>query len=237
MAKGVKLKSPNQRAREQARQERESRERRKRLMMIAGGAALTAVLALIVVGALTRGGSPGIPPDVHRQGKVLGSETAKVTLTAWEDFQCPFCKQANDNALAQVIKDYVQPGLVKVEYRHYAFLGDESVDAAAASECAAEQHLFWEYHDALFAAQKGENKGAFSTSNLEKLAGQVGLDPEDFKSCLSGGRYESEIKAERKSGDQLNIDSTPVFFVNGTRIEGAQPYSVFKAAIDKALAP
>jgi len=232
----MKVKSPNQRARDQARLERESRERRKRMMMFAAGAALIAVVSLIVVGAIARGGgSSGTPAGVNREGRVLGDATAPVTITAWEDFQCPFCKQANDGALAQAITEYVQAGKARVEYRHLAILGDESILAAEASECAAEQRMFWDYHDLLFAKQAGENRGAFSSVRLKQMAANLGLDRESFDSCLDSGRYTAAVKDERAAGAKLGLSSTPVFFVNGTRIEGLQPYSVFKAAIEKAL--
>jgi predicted DsbA family dithiol-disulfide isomerase len=68
------------------------------------------------------------------------------------------------------------------------------------------------------------------------MADRVGLDRAMFDSCLESGKYRSAIEAETRAGRQLGIDSTPVFFVNGTKISGAQPYSVFKTAIDKALA-
>ena len=237
MAKAVRIKSPNQRAREQARVERESRERRKRMMLFAGAAAAVAVVALIVVGAISRGdNSVNVPPDVNRDGKTLGDPTAPVTLQAWEDFQCPYCKQANQDALSQVIRDFVQSGQVKIVYRHFAFLGDESSLAAQASEAAAEQGMFWEYHDALFAAQAGENRGAFSSSRLKQMASNVGLDRAVFDAALDSGKYKSVVEAETSEGRKLGLDSTPVFFVNGVKIEGAQPYSVFKSTIESALA-
>ena len=237
MAKAVRIKSPNQRAREQARVERESRERRKRMMLFAGAAAAVAVVALIVVGAISRGDNfVNVRPDVNRDGKTLGDPTAPVTLQAWEDFQCPYCKQANQDALSQVIRDFVQSGQVKVVYRHFAFLGDESSLAAQASEAAAEQGMFWEYHDALFAAQAGENRGAFSSSRLKQMASNVGLDRAVFDAALDSGKYKSVVEAETSEGRKLGLDSTPVFFVNGVKIEGAQPYSVFKSTIEGALA-
>lgn len=237
MAKAVRIKSPNQRAREQARVERESRERRKRMMLFAGAAAAVAVVALIVVGAISRGDNfVNVRPDVNRDGKTLGDPTAPVTLQAWEDFQCPYCKQANQDALSQVIRDFVQSGQVKIVYRHFAFLGDESSLAAQASEAAAEQGMFWEYHDALFAAQAGENRGAFSSSRLKQMASNVGLDRAVFDAALDSGKYKSVVQAETSEGRKLGLDSTPVFFVNGVKIEGAQPYSVFKSTIEGALA-
>jgi protein-disulfide isomerase len=238
MARAVRAKSPSQRAKEQARAAREARERRKRLMLFAGAGAVAAVVALVIVGAISRGGeeSASIPVDINREGRSLGSPDAPVSLIAWEDFQCPFCKEANNNALAQVIQEYVAAGQVRVEYRHFAFLGEESQVAAEASECANDQGKFWEYHDLLFANQQGENRGAFSDNRLKQMADRAGLDRAMFDSCLESGKYTSAVEAETRAGRQLGIDSTPVFFVEGVEVSGAQPYSVFKSAIDKALA-
>jgi protein-disulfide isomerase len=237
VAKAVRTKSPSRRARDQARVERESKQRRQKLMVFVGAGAVVAVIALIAVGALARDdGTSTIPVDINRDGRTLGSLTAPVTLIAWEDFQCPFCREANNGALSQIIDTYVKAGQVKVEYRHFAFLGDESVAAAQASECANDQGKFWEYHDIVFANQEGENRGAFADSRLKQMATRIGLDREAFDSCLDTTKYKSAVQAETSAGRTLGIKSTPMFYVNGQEISGAQPYSAFKSLIDKALA-
>jgi protein-disulfide isomerase len=244
VAGAIKLKSPSQRAKEQARiQKEEARKRRRTLMLIAGIGGVVAVALLIALGAIGRGGgsgSPSAPPGVTIAGKTLGSDSAPVTITAWEDFQCPYCKQANDGPLAQVINTYVGTGQVKVVYMQFAFLGnggskDESMLAAQASECAAEQDQFWPYHDKLFAVQGRENTGVFSSANLKKYAADVGLDQEAFASCLDSGRYKAAVQDELKQGKALGVNSTPTFFVNGTQVFSVQSYSALQDAIEKAL--
>ena len=74
-------------------------------------------------------------------------------------------------------------------YWHVAFLGQESADAAAASECAADQDAFWEYHDLLFESQSGENQGAFKNENLKQFAADLKLDTKAFNECLDSGKY------------------------------------------------
>ena len=69
-------------------------------------------------------------------------------------------------------------------YVHFAFLGQESLWAAEASECAAEQDAFWEYHDYLYDSQNGENRGAFNKENLYSFAEILGLDTDQFNQCL-----------------------------------------------------
>ncbi len=103
-------------------------------------------------------------------------------------------------------------------YRHMAFLGEESVQAAAASECAAEQDRFWEYHDALFTHTAGRAKGVFTTPLLERYAADIGLDSAAFNACVESGRYNQWVDAQTERGRQEGVNSTPTLTVNGRRV-------------------
>jgi protein-disulfide isomerase len=129
----------------------------------------------------------------------------------------------------------VKNGSVRFGYVHFAFLGDESVWAAEASECADEQGKFWEYHDLLFNNQHGENGGAFSKDNLKKFAATLGLDTTQFNACVDSGKYMDVVKKEVAFGQQLGVQSTPTFVLNGQPIVGGQPFETFQKMIDAAL--
>jgi protein-disulfide isomerase len=126
--------------------------------------------------------------------------------------------------------------LVRIGYWHFAFLGDESQWAAEASECAADQDAFWEYHDYLFDHHGGENQGAFSKDNLKGFAAELGLDTDAFNECLDSGKYTQIVQQETSAGQQIGIQSTPSFLVNGQPVVGAQPFEVFAQLIDDQLA-
>ncbi len=117
-----------------------------------------------------------------------------------------------------------------------AFLGEESQWAAEASECAADQGRFWEYHDLLYARQKGENQGAFRKENLKQFATELGLDAQAFDACLEGGKYTSRVKADTAFARSLGISGTPAFLINGRPLLGAQPFEAFRAVIEAELA-
>jgi len=224
------------RAAKKARQRsRAARKRRLNLMLLAAGAALASVAALIVIGGALRNGGAAATHASQRAGRTLGSETALVVLTAWEDFQCPVCKAANQSVLAEIERNYVDSGKVQLQYRHFAFLGQESIWAAEAAECAAEQHMFWEYHDALFKAQAGENRGAFSKVKLGGVAAAVGLDRTSFDECLASDRYRAAIENERREGEALGVAATPTFFVDGKAVADWRSYDDFAALIERAL--
>ena len=86
-----------------------------------------------------------IPSSIPRDGRTLGSPTAPVSLEIWADFQCPACGNFTRTIEPVVIDRYVETGKVKLTFHDYAFIGDESLDAAAAARCAAQQGRFWEY--------------------------------------------------------------------------------------------
>src|SRR3989338_3526948 len=167
---------------------------------------------------------------------ILGNPAAPVAIVEFSDFQCPFCGRFFANTLNQLKKTYIKDGKVKFIYRDFAFLGKESIDAAAAARCAGEQGRFWEYHDYLFNHQSGENNDAFSPVNLKKFGGEIGLKEADFNACFDSKKYEEAIKKEAVQEKKiLKVDGTPTSFVNGQEIVGAQPFSQFEILIQEAL--
>lgn len=205
---------------------------------------LAAVLALAAAGILalvSLAGTPASPPSaassVPAQGSTKGSPEAKVTVVEYSDFQCPYCARFALDTFPRLEEAYVKTGKVRWVFRHFAFLGQESILAAQAAECAGEQGHFWPYHDKLFASQGGENRGAFSLSRLKALARQLGLKGETFDACLDSGRQAGKVRADTQEGQRQGVRATPTFFVEGKKLEGAQPYSAFGAAIEEALAP
>jgi len=124
---------------------------------------------------------------------------------------------------------------VRFGYLHFAFLGPESQWAAEASECAAEQDAFWEYHDKLFENQAGENKGAFSRDNLKQFAGELGLDSVEFSECMDSGRQAGVVQEESNWARSIGVQSTPTFIVNDQPVVGGQPFDVFQQLIDREL--
>ena len=118
---------------------------------------------------------------------------------------------------------------------HFAFLGQESQWAAEASECASDQDAFWDYYDYLYEHQNGENQGAFSKDHLKEFAVQLGLDETQFSECLDSGKYTDIVTQEKQMGQQIGVQSTPTFLVNGTPIIGAQPFENFQQVIKSIL--
>src|SRR3989344_8918289 len=141
--------------------------------------------------------------DLTDDDVVLGNLDAPVTLVEFGDYQCPFCGRFFAQAEPKIREEYIRTGKVKMIYRDFAFLGPESVAAAMASQCAAEQKKFWEYHDGLYTAEVVDGKehnGNLSETFFKSLATSLGLDRVRFDSCLSSDKYLKEIENDYNDG-------------------------------------
>lgn len=172
---------------------------------------------------------------VARTRHFKGSLDAPVTIIEFGDFQCPFCGQFARETAPLIEETYVATGQVRFGYLHFAFLGSESLWAAEASECAAEQGAFWAYHDLLYQRQAGESRGAFSKENLKGFAQELGLDTAAFDECVDSGRYTETVFSDTSFVESVGVLGTPAFLINGRLLTGALPFDRFAEAIDDAL--
>ena len=160
---------------------------------------------------------------------VRGNPSARVTIIEFSDFQCPFCARVNPT-LAKIRETYGDK--VKIVWKDYPLPNHpQAPKAAEAAHCAAEQGKYWEMHDVMFANQRGLEVPA-----LKQSATGLGLDMAKFNRCLDSGQYASKVASGTTQGDKLGVNSTPTLYVNGRPVIGAQPFEVFKAAIDEELA-
>lgn len=171
-----------------------------------------------------------------RDANLLGDKNAPVTLVEFADFQCPFCEKHFQQVEPGLIQDYVKTGKVKFVYKHLAFLGAESVYAAVAAECAADQGKFWDFHNYLFQHQAGENQGAFTKAKLIDFGKALNLDQTTFARCVNGDETIARVQADTEEAQKYGVTSTPTFFVNGKPLVGVTSPDEFKQAIDQALA-
>lgn len=185
------------------------------------------------------GAVQAVAPAAEERDAILGNADAPVTVMAFEDFQCPFCGQYFTETESLIRTTYVEPGKVRLVYRHLAFLGPESTAAAAASECAKDQGKFWEFHDALFNAEIAdgkENNGNLKRSLFMQLAKDVKLDEASFASCIDSNKYVAFVEQQTKDSDaKYGVQSTPTIFVNDQKVEGAYPFATFQQLIDGIL--
>lgn len=157
------------------------------------------------------------PPPNGADGPSLGSAAAPVTIEVWADYQCPYCRLDAMVFGGSMERAYVLPGNARIVYRDFAFLGQESIDAAVAARCAGSQDpgAYWRFHDLLFASQKGENQGTFKRENLVTLAGIAALNATAFAACLDEPAVAKAVADETAQGRAAGIESTPTLRLSG----------------------
>ncbi len=128
---------------------------------------------------------------------------------------------------------YIENGTLRLEWRDFPYLGNESRRAAVAARAAQEQGKFWDYHDVLFDNQRSPNSGAFSNENLVGFAREAGLDVGRFEAAITSGEYEAVVEKDFREGQDAGISSTPTFVINGRVLAGPQPLETFEQVIEE----
>lgn len=179
--------------------------------------------------------SAPVKPVDEKTDHIIGAKNAKVTLIEYSDLECPFCKRHFDT-MNQVLKEY--PNDVRLVFRHYPLsFHQNAMKEAEATECANEvggNDAFWKYHDKIFTETTSNGTG-FALDRLVPAAKEIGLDEKKFKTCLDSGKYIEKVNQQLQEGSSAGVQGTPGTFVNGQLVEGAVPFSQFKASIDAAL--
>lgn len=218
------------------------------------------ILAIILGIMVSKGGGSGdkativanlqqaateIPVELAN-GVKLGKDDAPIKLDIYEDFQCPFCLKYTADQEPTLINEYVKTGKVQMQFHNLPLIGKESVPAATASLCAADQNKFWEYSNKLFLVQaeagqattERKDVGRFSDSNLKKYASELGLDQTKFESCMANpGDKTDQLLQTQRTASGLGIDGTPGFVINGQRLGTGTPATLdgWRQILDSTL--
>ncbi len=142
----------------------------------------------------------------------LGQAEAAVTVVEFADFQCPYCASQYPS-----LKSFLgsQPE-VRLVFRHYPLPQHQNaVPAALAAQAAKNQGKFWEMADLLFTRQNDWAELASTTEIFENYAQELGLNLEQFRQDRDGSDTLNQIYADKAAGNQLQVNATPTFFING----------------------
>lgn len=220
-----------------------SRQRLSLSIYLVGGVALLAGLIAVVLAVATDNEpSPVTPPDhsgipsAWQNRNVLGDPEAPVTVQAWEDFRCPACAAFNQRVKPGLVDNYIASGQIKLEFRHFPLQQHEpgASLAAQASECAADQGRFWDYHDRVFqATSSGAN--AFLMERLIDYAVELDLDRDTFESCLTNQEHLLTISESLQAARTAGHNSTPTVLVDGVRVDNPLDFEAVSATIDSRL--
>jgi len=180
------------------------------------------------------------PKSVTVFDHIRGNMSAEVTLIEYADFECLFCKVFN-STMQRLLGVYGDK--IRLVFRHYPLPSHQNAQKTAeASECIASlggDDAFWKFVDAIY-ERPVSNVAGLTLDKFGILAEEVGVNQQQFQSCLDSGKYEKLVKDSIAEGSASGVSSTPSTFIidskgNSQLIVGAQSIGIFKTAIDKVL--
>ena len=156
-----------------------------------------------------------LDPPLDALDHVAGAPDAELVLLMYGDFQCPYCAAAQP--IVRRVRERLD-GRLRLAFRHMPIVEThpDAQAAAEASEAAAAQGRFWDYHDALYAA-----RGRLAPAELVEHAARLGLDAARVDRELRERAHAGRVARDADSARALGLTGTPTFFVNGELHEGA----------------
>lgn len=212
-------------------------------LWIVGGAVLLVVLVVALLWMNQRGTTAGAAtaaaPDVPAEwvdGATIGDPAAPVVIQAWEDFLCPACQQWTAAVEPQVFANYIKTGKVRLEFHQFPLQqhAPGAQMASQASLCAADQNLFWPYHDRLFQAASTRGQAGLEIGQLTAYAREVGLDEARFSQCMNNQEMMQPMVQSLTQAQQLGLNSTPSILVNDQLVANPFDTNALFAQIDAA---
>jgi len=144
--------------------------------------------------------------------------TKMVEIVIYTDFQCGSCAKFHSEVEVELLQLYVDTGKAYLDVRLLSAMGPDSLRAAEAALCAADQGRFWDYRDAIFTAWLQAGEAAYSEEELLSAADGIGLDEGAFSACLQSGAKQAEIEENMRQADAAGITGIPTVFINGGEV-------------------
>jgi hypothetical protein len=182
--------------------------------------------------------SKSIPVAIEPIDPSIGPKDAPITIVEFSDFQCPYCRMG---AMEVNTLLYRYPGKIRVVFKNFPLdqkcnpespqtMHPAACEAAKASLCSHEQGQFESAYENLF-----ENQGSLAEGRVKDLLKNLQLDQTQFSTCMESAQPTLTISRDIQLGKSLGINATPTFFVNGHKVEGILPPSVWNQVIDRLL--
>jgi len=237
MASRTKQKEQARQERLAAEQERAERERRQRRLQIFGG--VIALAVIIVVAAVIIGSSGGgglkkgkdanavvgqvnqIVGGIPQSGTTLGNPNAPVTMTYWGDLQCPVCAAFTQSpGFSQLLTNLVRTGKVKINYRSVQTATQDPQTfqtQQTAAYAAGKQNRFWNFAELFYRQQQTENSGYVDENFLTGLAGQAGVNVNQWKAARNDPSLVSQVGSDLSTAQAQRVSATPTVQFKGPK--------------------
>ena len=188
----------------------------------------TILLILIILGLSIK-----VNAEINRI--VSGQDDAKITIIAYESLTCSHCADFHNNIYPLLKKEFIDPGLVKIEFRHFP-LDIVALNASKISQCKQDQSL--EIMMSLYSDQQAWIKGKTieeANENLKKFVKNKNFTL-DFEKCISDKKIEDFVLSDRIEGTKkFEINSTPTIIINGKKFEKTLNYKNLKKSLEKLI--
>lgn len=179
---------------------------------------------------------PTFASAAHGYGITYNADLKDVpVIDIYEDFQCPVCAQF-EAAQGDYIESLIADKKATVVYHTLSFLGPESIAAANAGACAADEGKFLDFHKMLYVTQPKENSGAWSNAALAASGPSAGITSQKFTTCVNKGKFADWVGNVASEGAKKNVNSTPTVFINGKELNRGNDYydrNLFIAAVER----
>jgi len=167
--------------------------------------------------------APTTVVDDGFRGNTLGSDSARIEVVEYVDFECPVCASFAVIQMPTIKEQLIATGRVRWRFRDFPLsIHKYSRYAAHAGQCAGEQGKFLEMQDQLFFNHSWAQTGKNPTGLFRDFAKAAGVDVARYDACMASGRFASRIEFSVQEGLQRNVNGTPTFFVNGTEVRSSR---------------
>jgi len=180
--------------------------------------------------------NPGLPVDsdllIRADSYQLGSDSAKIKIVEFADFQCPACRTLQP-VLNKIKEQY--PDQIAFIFRHFPLpQHTNAITAAQAAEAAGKQAKFFEYIEILYQNQDNWAKESNPKSLFIEYAQSLGLDITRFEADMKDPLVRDKINRDLSDAKLLEVNSTPTLFLNNQRVQNLN-YENFQRLIDQNL--
>ena len=189
-----------------------------------------AVVGIGVLGwMLSRPRTVSIPANVVIQpadtagfrGYLLGSDSAKVEITEYADYQCPFCQTFDELQFPTIKQRLIDAGRLRWRYRDFPLQQHPfSRLAAHSAACADEQGKYWEQHRRIYEGQQDWAESTDAAPAFRRYAQLNGLDLARYDACMKSAKYAGRIQASYDEGVRAGVNSTPTLLIGGRLYQG-----------------
>jgi protein-disulfide isomerase len=173
--------------------------------------------------------------QITKDDRILGNPDAPITILEYASLTCPHCAHFANDILPEIKKEWIDTGKAKLVLRDFP-LDEPALRAAMIARCAPPDR-YYAFAETFFAAQEKWVRTTDYREALARLAKLGGMGKEEFDTCLKNTELENKIVAERlRATQELEVNSTPTFFVNGSKLAGAPTAEEFEKLLSSLAA-